>query len=258
MKNVSGKILQPFFSALRFLTVIPVPLGWCGEVTRLEESLPWFPVAGLLVGAVAALADSGFCRIFPFLPASVMTVIFMLAVSGGLHMDGLADTADGFFSSRPKSQILAIMKDSRIGAMGVMAIVAVFSLKVAALASIGPGQRFSVILLVPMAGRCAPVFMMTTLPYAREKGLGSVFGSHRSRLLPLFSYIALIVTAGIAAGSAGIAAAIGVIATVGIFSFWCRKKIGGYTGDTLGAMVELAETVTAVILLAALNGAGSV
>ena len=162
--------MKRFLAAIQFLTILPLPGGVNPGERVLGGSLPFFPVVGLLIGAAVALADWGLGRIFPIGVTSVFTVILLIAVSGGLHIDGLADTADGFFSARPRERILAIMKDSRTGPMGVAAIVCVVALKIALIASVAGPWRWWVLLLTPLAGRCALLVHMALLPYVRPEG----------------------------------------------------------------------------------------
>ena len=215
---------------------------------ELGRSVRYFPLVGILIGLAVAGLDYGMHFIFAPLPASVTAVIALIGASGGLHMDGLADTADGFFSSRPRERILEIMKDSRIGAMGVIAIVLVILLKLTALSSAPAGLRFAVLVLMPLAGRTALAIHLAVLPYARpEGGLGTVFLQNRSRIDAVFAVAILGVSGWIVAGMAGlIAGGVSVAGTL-IFSIWCRRKIGGFTGDTLGAACEIAELAPALV-----------
>ncbi|MBI4831219.1 MAG: adenosylcobinamide-GDP ribazoletransferase [Candidatus Lindowbacteria bacterium] len=114
--------VKSFIAALRFLTIAPIPARWANEAEYLSRSVPLFPIVGLLIGAAIVTADFGMNLLFPSLLANGITVVALVAVSGGLHIDGLADTADGFFSSRPRERILEIMRDSRTGPMGVVAV----------------------------------------------------------------------------------------------------------------------------------------
>jgi len=249
-------LLGPLFAGLAFLTILPVPHRWCGEGRDLQRSLVWFAPIGLLIGLLVAGVDAGVGALLPVLPASVLTVIAMAAVSGALHLDGLADTADGFLSSRPRERILEIMKDSRVGPMGVIAIVFILLLKVAVVAALAPAARFGTLLLLPLAGRVAPVVAMSTLRYVREQGLGTAFQNQRGLLAPL-SAVALLGGAGfLSAGLAGLVAAAAVVGVTALFALWCVSKIGGYTGDTLGAACELAEVVPALVVLMAAQRGG--
>jgi adenosylcobinamide-GDP ribazoletransferase len=246
----------PLFAGLAFLTILPVPRGWCGERRDLERSRVWFPLIGLLIGLLVASCDAGATALLPVLPASVLTVLAMVAISGALHLDGLADTADGFLSARPRARILEIMRDSRVGPMGVLAIAGMLLLKVAAVASLAPAARFGTVLLMPLAGRVAPVLLMSTLGYARENGLATAFQRKRGGFAPLLAMGSLVVAGYFAAGPAGVAAAAAAIGVTGLFALWCRAKIGGYTGDTLGAACELAEVAPALVVLMAAQRGG--
>lgn len=185
-----------------------------------------------------------------FLPHALLCclIIFYLSIiSGFLHLDGLADTADGFFSARPKSQILEIMHDSRSGAMGVIALVLLLLFKFAALLSIPAEDMVWVVFYMPPAGRCAIVIVMTWLPYAGHDGsLGNRFYGRKNRLIPAFSLAVLFLCGFFSGMSLVFVTAFGIIITSILFGAWCGQKIDGATGDTLGAVCELTETVVAV------------
>jgi adenosylcobinamide-GDP ribazoletransferase len=236
-----------FLAAFRFLTIVPFHWRSDCDGDYFQHSLHYFPVLGSLVG----LAVAGLSMLLRFLlPGSVVTVITIIllaVVSGCLHLDGLADTADGFFSSRPKEKILEIMRDSRTGAMGVIVIVLVLLLKFTALSTLAPSVFLKTVFLMPLAGRCAIVLSMAMLPYARqEEGLGSLFYSKYCRWSALWSSVFLIALMPFLGIKAIVLAACTTGSVVLIFAFWCKKKIGGATGDTLGAVCEITETAIAV------------
>ena len=244
--------MRSFVAALRFLTLLPLPGRYGSEARDLAGSVWFFPLVGLLLGAVAAaFAFVVPHHILPAWPAAVLTVILLLALSGALHMDGLSDTADGFLSSRSRERILEIMKDSRTGAMGVMAVCCTLLLKAACLAQFQWDELFVRVLLMVLAGRCMMVISIMLLPYARsEGGLGTAFFTPRGGLHRLAcSAWALGVLAAAAwalQSYAGLVAAGGALAVTLLFAGVCSRKIGGATGDTLGATCEIAETVTAL------------
>ena len=196
--------MKQFFAAIRFLTILPLPGGANPGERVLGGALPFFPVVGLLIGAVIAGADWGLGRIFPIGVTSVFTVIFLIAVSGGLHIDGLADTADGFFSARPREGILAIMKDSRTGPMGVAAVVCVVALKIALIASVTGPWRWWVLMITPLAGRCALLVHLALLPYVRpEGGLAGIFHRNRSRGHALWALAVMLAVGSVCGAPAG-------------------------------------------------------
>ena len=241
--------MRAFLAALGFLTILPVPAA--GE-EDLRRSVPWFPVVGLLIGGLVAGLDYVVGRVFPPLVTSVLTMIALIGVSGGLHLDGLADTADGFLSS-PRSDrgVLEIMKDSRIGTMSALAIASVIALKIAALSSTSPSMRFGTILLMPLAGRCAIVMAMAVIPYARpEGGLGSAFAGDHT-IGGIVSLAVLGIAGWLAMGGIGLVSGFLALCVALFMAIWSYRKIGGYTGDVLGAVCEIAE-MTPVLVAAAL------
>ncbi len=250
--------MRRFLAAIRFLTIIPLPGGINPGERVLGGSLPFFPVVGLGIGGAVALADWGLGYLFPVWVTSVLTVILLIAASGGLHIDGLADTADGFFSSRPRERILEIMRDSRTGPMGVAAVACVIILKIALIASVAGPWRWWVLLMTPLAGRCALLVHMALLPYARpEGGLAGIFHRNRSRGHGLWALLFLLAVGwltgrlpGLIAGTASFLAAL-------LFTAYTFRRIGGLTGDTLGAACELTELGPALAAAAMLHGGGA-
>ena len=243
-------LVRRFLAAAQFLTVAPIRAGF--DLPDLGRSVPYFPAVGLLIGALLAALDRYFAGLmFPPLVAAVVTVIAMAAVSGGLHLDGAADTADGFFSSRPRERILEIMRDSRIGTMGALALISLLALKVSALASLPYHERWRALLLAPLAGRCMLVAAMARAPYARsDGGLASVYLEHRRPWYLPYAAGLMALAGFVLFGWKGIACAGACVAVTAVFNAYACRKIGGVTGDTLGAVCELVETTT---LLAALE-----
>jgi len=240
--------MNSFLAALRFLTILPIP-GQRGHAPGdLARSLWWFPVVGLLLGGLTA---GIFWLTGPYLPRPILAVLavtVLLAWSGGLHLDGVADCADGFFSSRPRERMLEIMRDSRIGAMGVIALLLLLALKGAALLALPPEALWRLLLLMPLTGRVGIQLLLALLPYARpEGGLATVF-FNRSRLVAFLPGVGLLaVVAWFAAGGIGLASALLALLLLLPFALFCYGKIGGATGDTLGAACELGETLVAVV-----------
>jgi adenosylcobinamide-GDP ribazoletransferase len=207
---------------------------------------------------MVALADFGFGLLLPVPVTSVFAVILMIAVSGALHMDGLADTADGFFSARPREQILAIMRDSRSGPMGVVAIVCVVALKIALIASVVGPWRWWVLLLTPLAGRCAFLVHFALLPYVRpEGGLAGIFHRNRSRGHVLWSPAVLLGVGYLSGGLPGLMAGGCAFLAILLLAAYTFRRIGGLTGDTLGAACELTELCPPLVAAAMLHGGGA-
>lgn len=235
-------MLRPFFSALRFLTVLPIPESWCGDETDFKKSPDWYPLAGLLIGLLLVIADSLLCRLLPLPVAGVLLLMVMIIISGALHLDGLADSADAFFSGRGRPQMLEIMKDSCSGPMGVVTVVLILLLKFTLILSLPKEFRWQTILLMPVAGRSVLPVISSWLPYARGTGTAAFtanrFGRVRlSRALLLLSLLCI--------AFLGLKIGVFIVLTVCLFAWlsghYSRRKIGGFTGDTLGATCELVE-----------------
>lgn len=247
--------MKRFLAAIQFLTILPLPAALAPDGGALGRSLPFFPLVGLAIGAAAAGIDWGLWHLLPLGVTSVLTVILLIAASGALHLDGLADAADGLFSARPRERALEIMRDSRTGPMGVAAIVAVIALKIALLTALtGPG-RWWVLLLMPVAGRCALLIHLALLPYARpEGGLADLFHRNRSQGHALGALLFLLALGSLTGGFAGfLAAAVAALAAL-LLAAYFQRRLGGLTGDTLGAACELTELAPALAAAALLGG----
>lgn len=237
--------MKSLSAAIGFLTVLPMPARWLGDEKELARSVAWFPLVGALIGCSVALLDRGLGLILPPPVVSAISVLALLAASGGLHMDGLADTADGFFSTRSREGMLEIMRDSRSGPMGVTAITGVLLLKTAALAAVPSPLRPVTIVLMPLAGRTALTVHLALLPYARSRGgLADVF--RPTRMQGLLAATLLIGSAWLLQGKPGLFTAAISLSIMLLLAVYSQKKIGGFTGDTLGAACEVTELVPAL------------
>ncbi len=244
--------MRKLLAAFGFLTILPVPGSSNSAPQTLCASGAFFPLVGIVIGgAVGALAWL-LGLVLPQSVSALLVVIAMWAISGGLHTDGLSDTADGFFSSKPRQRVLEIMKDSQIGAMGAVAIVVAILAKVICLGAMDPVLLWRSAALAPVAGRCAMLVGMVVLPPANPgSGLGALFLARRSWAEAVGAAIVAGVCGYALLGWAGAVAAGASIAVVLLFCIKCYRKIGGATGDTMGASCELAEI--AVLLAATAN-----
>ena len=241
--------VKSLLAAVRFLTIFPVPRSSDDETDYFEGALFYFTITGLLVGFIGAGIAVAISSSVPSLVLGVLLALYLSLVSGFLHLDGLADSSDGLLSARPGPQCLEIMKDSRVGVMGAAVICFVVLLKSASISALDDHELFPVLLLVPAGGRTAIVMMMTFLPYARgESGLGHHFysGMNRWTLVVSASIFILACLLWLPQKAVLICFTLGV--TTLIFSRICKKKIGGATGDTLGALCELTETTLLITL----------
>lgn len=243
------KYLVSFLTAVRFLTIVPLPWYCENDSQHSKSSVHFFVIVGLLIGVITTLICRFFSIFSPHLVLSAIALLLLALISGFLHLDGLADTADGFFSARPKEKILEIMHDSRTGAMGVLLLFFILLLKFGALASLSGDDFFTTLFFMPLSGRLAIVLTMTFMPYARvQGGLGKVFSSERDTRIPLLGLFIFFVSGLFYSSVLTIITFCTVVITVALFGFWCKRIIGGMTGDTLGAVCEITETSVAIVL----------
>jgi adenosylcobinamide-GDP ribazoletransferase len=247
--------MKSFLAALQFLTVFPLRRAF--PERSLEHASFWFPLVGLIIGLVVAGLDAigTLCRIPPVI-LSVLSVAMLAALTGGLHMDGLADTADGFLGARDRARVLEIMRDSRIGTMGALALLFAILLKAAALVDFEGTSRFCALVLAPLAGRSMQLATMSLLPYARGPGgLATAFIRRRRRLFALWAFLWTGVGAVLLFGFV-VGLGLIVVCLVGttLLAAWSDRRIGGFTGDTLGATSEAIETLVLVCACILVSG----
>lgn len=243
--------MLPFWIALQFLSSLPVRLPGMPQPSELGRSLLFYPLVGALFGVVLMGLNSLLDGAPPLLHAALLLTVWVL-LSGGLHLDGLADSADawlGGFGDRERT--LTIMKDPRSGPIAVVTLVLVLLLKfTAVLALIEQGEVIG-LLLAPVLARAAMLGLFLGTPYVRAGGLGQALADHLPRRAAWRVLWGSGVGCIVLAGVSGLWA---VLVCVGCF-FWLRqlmlRRLGGTTGDTAGAMLELLEV--AVLLVFAFN-----
>ena len=211
---------------------------------------PYFPLVGLLLGAIVGGFDLIAVHWWPRPVVGALDVLLLLVLTGALHMDGLGDTADGLYGQRSPEKALAIMKDSRVGAMGAIAMAACLLLKAVATAAL-PAPRIIFLFVVPALARCTPLVAMWLLPYGRpEGGTGSAFYEVRPRLRDFWGVLLVLLLALFTGMRFGALIIAFVMTLVAVLSYY-RRKLGGVTGDMLGALIEVTEVG---LLLAATIG----
>jgi adenosylcobinamide-GDP ribazoletransferase len=235
-----------FLEAARYLTIVPLP-GHVAAAPSLGRAAPWFPVVGLVLGIGLIAIDLITGLLFPSLLAALLTVTAWKLVTGGLHLDGLADCLDGL-AGRDPAHRLAIMRDSRIGAFGAVGLLLFLLLEVAAVAGLPRPGRSQALLAAPVIGRAVPPLLGRLFAPARPDGHGAAFASALSRApAPVALAIALVVAL-LALGPLGpVALVVALVGGLALARFLARR-LSGITGDVLGASVEVAEL--AVLLTA--------
>lgn len=244
--------MRSLLAAIRFLTRLPVPAGNLTE-QDIGRSAVFFPVVGLLIGGILLGFYRFFSLIFPVPVARLLVLMSLVAISGAFHLDGLADTVDGFYGGKDREEVLRIMRDPHVGAMGAVAIVTILLLKTAAVVSLSEAFFRKGILIMPAVGRGATVVALM-FPYARDGGLGWLFAQHRSRLDPVAAAVLVSGAAIYAFGPEGVWAVLGSLAAAGGVLGLAWRRIRGVTGDVCGAVNEAAECAFLLALLAVSPG----
>jgi len=234
--------------AVHFLTIVRLPVREADGPGALGRAGVWFPAVGLALGAVIAGADHALRLALPPLVAAVLVVAAWKILTGGLHLDGLADCLDGLGARRPEDR-LRVMRDSRLGAFGATGLVLALLLAVSLVAELPVAIRAAALVLAPAAARAVPPLAGAALPAATPgEGRGAAFLVGLPRAAGILAVVALAALALLGGGAwAGVAVAAG--GALGLA--WCAafaRRLGGLTGDVLGGAVEVAE-------LAALLGA---
>lgn len=239
-------LLKGWISAIQFLTIVPV--GGRHHVFDARGALPFFPICGLMIGMVTALADVAAASIWMPAASSLIAVLVLILLTGALHLDGVADTADGLYGGREPETALAIMKDSRIGAMGAVALVCCLTVKWVGVWGI-TSDRFLCLMLVPAYARTAAVLAIRFLPYGRSDGTGHDFFDPPLNWMDYWG-IVVVVALSLLTGSRMVLINFGFAVMVCVIIIYYRKKIGCITGDMLGAMIESIEAVLFLMLSA--------
>jgi adenosylcobinamide-GDP ribazoletransferase len=235
--------VNSFLLALRFLTIIP--LGRQKETFRgsIASAGKYYPIIGLLIGGLAWLFYYCIQHFFPAMVSVGLLMIFMVILTGALHLDGLADCLDGLYGGTDLGGRLDIMKDVHLGTMGVIGLILILGIKYLLLREIlAFSSLWLWIILVPVISRWTPIFLAFLYKYARpEGGLGKalVEGTGKKELFwaTLLAWTPILALSGYQG--------LGLILVVLLWSFLCgeyfRRKVGGVTGDILGAVIETSE-----------------
>ena len=226
--------------ALRFLTVVPLPGAAAPEPGALGRAAWWFPPIGLALGAALALADLGAQALFPPLLRAAAVVALWKALTGALHLDGLADCLDGLAGRDPAAR-QRIMRDSRVGVFGAVGLAVALLLAVAALDGMtGAPTAWRVLLLAPLAGRIAPLLVAAPAAASGE-GLGASFARTRPAGAGVLGAAVAGALAAILLGPPGLLVMAAGLAGAWLMARALARRLAGVSGDVLGASVELAE-----------------
>ena len=237
--------MKSLLTALQFLTRIPLPFDSGNNPIHSGRSLLWYPLVGVLIGLII-FALTKLLQQQPAMLVAILVLIIWVMITGGLHLDGLADSADawaGGYGSKKKT--LEIMKDPHVGSLAIVVLVLVLLLKVAALSELVKSDKAYFIILAPMLARSAVLYLFLTTPYVRPQGLGANMAKHCPHVLGIIVLLLFVVPAVIINPLAVLAAG---LALTGL-RYLMMKRLSGMTGDTIGASIEITEAVVLVSLV---------
>ena len=233
--------------AIQFLTRIPIRLSEPPELTRC---VPWFPLTGGLIGLAVGGVAAGLAELVPMTVAAAVAVVTGVLITGAFHEDGLADTADAFGGGWTREERLRILSDPLHGSYGVAAMCSTIVVRILCVAALAPASAFAGLVAAHALGRSAAVGAMTTFPLATADGLGAGYAAGLSRQRAVVGVLSGAAIAALATGwwvaPLAAAAVVGAVA-VGALAM---RKIGGVTGDVLGAVEQATECLVLVVVTA--------
>lgn len=236
-----------FWAALQFLTIFPTPLRHEVTTETSGQSLPYFPLVGLILGAILLGLYYGLILVLPSSVVTALLIIALVILTGAHHLDGFIDTCDGVFTGESKKERLAIMLDTRVGAFGIVGAVLLLLLKYVSLFSVS--TILPALLLMPTLSRWTMVSIIFVFPYAKSSGMGLAFkqGATWQRLTTA-TIIALIVAVVLLRWWGLALMAVLWLIAFGIAGYF-RSRLGGLTGDNYGAINELSEVLVLLFII---------
>jgi adenosylcobinamide-GDP ribazoletransferase len=245
--------LTSLLDAVEFLTVLRLRRVQAAGMRRVADAQAWFPLVGLLIGALLLAFDRLASRALPEPTVDVLLVVLLALITGALHLDGLADAADGLLGGHDRERRLDIMRDVHAGTYAIVAIAAVLAMKWAGLAALPPNVRYETLLLAPCLARFAMLLTSAAFPYARPEGIGAGF---HERAWPAAT-IAGAITAAAASiallGAGGLLVLVFAGACAWCCGFVAKRAVGGMTGDIYGATIEISEALLLLFIAALAN-----
>jgi len=237
-----------FLAALRFLTIIP--LSWWREASpeELGCSTGYFPVVGIIIGLILVGLNSLFKLFLPSPVVHVLLVVSSVVITGALHLDGFVDICDGIAGHKTPEERWQVMHGSWVGAFGIIGACCLLLVKYVSLNSVPETLLMATLVLMPVISRWTMVYAVFAYPYAKPSGLGKVFKQEASwQKLVMATLIALVVAI-VLAKLMGVAIMLGIWIIITVMATYLKRKFAGLTGDTYGAINEVAEVCVLILV----------
>lgn len=242
--------MRLYLIAMQFLTIIPLPFDTRCENDDLGRSTALFPLVGLTIGGLLVGLN---LLIAPWLTRPLVDALLitaLAAVTGALHLDGLADVCDGLAARGGRERFLAVMKDSHVGAVGAVGLVLGLLLKWQALLAVPVGHKWQALLLFLVLARFGQVQTIVFAKNARQDGLGLAMISGAGTAQLLVAWGLALAAASLLLGTEGLAVLFAVMVCTWLFKFWFQRRLGGITGDVIGCINELNEIMALIVISA--------
>ena len=245
--------MRGFILAWEFLTIIPLSRNRDVRPEELARSMAYFPLVGLILGIILVISNIGLLKVLPASIVDAILIAELIILTRGLHIDGFVDTIDGLAGGKTKEDILNIMRDHRVGALGVVGVIMLIMIKYLSLNSVPAASKNLTLIAMPMISRWLQAPFTNLFPYARQDGMGKAF------------------TEGVRGRQVGIATIVTALFLIFIFKFnailimglmaivsyliglYFKKILGGITGDVIGAVSEVNEVMFILIIISALH-----
>lgn len=240
--------MSSFLLALQFLTTLPLKIKKFNPAMAAWAAA-YFPVVGLFLGLILAGLNR-LLSVLGFVPlaSNIILVVTLIALTGGIHLDGLSDTADAFLSGKKREEMLEIMRDPHIGAMGALSLISIILLKIGLLSSLSAMAKPAVLILMCILSRWGAVCQIYLFPYARQDGKAKLFFQGMNLKIFMAAAVITILCVSLVLRAEGLIVLLMITCFAYIAGMFVRGKIGGLTGDTLGAVIELTEVITLIIV----------
>ncbi|MEE8205120.1 MAG: adenosylcobinamide-GDP ribazoletransferase [Dehalococcoidales bacterium] len=229
-----------WLAALRFLTIMPLP-GRQASPEEVGGSTAYFPLVGIIIGLILAGLNWFFSLLLPSAVVNGLLIVSMVVINGALHLDGFIDTCDGMAGHKTAAARWRVMRDSRVGAYGIAGAFCLLLVKYLALNSVPPSLLLATLVLLPVVSRWAMVYTVFGYPYARPSGLGKAFKQGTGWLQFAMATIMAAAVAWVLFRLAGLVMLAGIWVIAVVWAAYFKRKFSGLTGDSYGAINELAE-----------------
>jgi adenosylcobinamide-GDP ribazoletransferase len=242
-------MLKSFLLALQFLTIIPIRIKQFDEI-KFANALIYFPFVGVLLALLLAVISNALSWLgISSFAVNTILIVVLIILTGAMHLDGLSDTFDALSSGKDREKMLEIMRDSHCGVVGVVSVICCILLKISFLSSLNYIAKINILILMCALSRWSLIFLIFSFPYARQEGKLKRFSTGiNTKIFVLATLIALIFVFA-SFRLAGLLVMIFCLIFAFIFAKFISNKIGGITGDSLGAACELSEITVLVVLI---------